>query len=160
MAYHTSWWRHQMETFSKLLAICAGNSPVSGEFPAQRPVGRRALMFSLICAWINGWVNNCEAGDLRRHSTHYDVPVIFERCLYTPSNSLESGLPESLLIIWRLNNYWSAIHSRKRLRVNYWHRNNWRCHAIGSNGADHYTLINYQYSFEWSCPGDLILLIV
>ena len=32
------WWRHQMETFSALLAICAGNSPVTGEFPAQRPV--------------------------------------------------------------------------------------------------------------------------
>ena len=32
------WWRHQMETFSALLAISAGNSPVSGEFPAQRPV--------------------------------------------------------------------------------------------------------------------------
>ena len=35
-----SWWRHQMETFSALLAICAGNSPVSGEFPTQRPVTR------------------------------------------------------------------------------------------------------------------------
>ena len=34
------WWRHQMETFSALLAICAGNSPVSGEFPTQRPVTR------------------------------------------------------------------------------------------------------------------------
>ena len=32
------WWRHQMETVSALLAICAGNSPVPGEFPAQRPV--------------------------------------------------------------------------------------------------------------------------
>ena len=32
------WWRHQMEAFSALLAICAGNSPVPGEFPAQRPV--------------------------------------------------------------------------------------------------------------------------
>ena len=31
-------WRHQMETFSALLAICAGNSPVTGEFPAQRSV--------------------------------------------------------------------------------------------------------------------------
>ena len=38
LAYLVSWWRHQMETFSALLAICAGNSPVSGEFPAQRPV--------------------------------------------------------------------------------------------------------------------------
>ena len=33
-----TWWRHQMEIFSTLLAICAGNSPVPGEFPAQRPV--------------------------------------------------------------------------------------------------------------------------
>ena len=33
-----TWWRHQMETFSALLAICAGNSPVPGEFPTQRPV--------------------------------------------------------------------------------------------------------------------------
>ena len=36
----TSWWRHQMETFSALLAICAGNWPVPGEFPTQRPVTR------------------------------------------------------------------------------------------------------------------------
>ena len=35
-----SWWRHQMETFSALLALCAGNSPVTREFPSQRPVTR------------------------------------------------------------------------------------------------------------------------
>ena len=35
-----AWLRHQMETFSALLAICAGNSPVSGEIPAQRPMTR------------------------------------------------------------------------------------------------------------------------
>ena len=67
--------RHQMETFSALLAICAGNSPVSGEFPAQRPVTR---MFSLICAWINRWVNNGETGDLRRYGALYDVIVMVE----------------------------------------------------------------------------------
>ena len=33
-------WRHQMETFSALLALCAENSPVTGEFPSQRPVTR------------------------------------------------------------------------------------------------------------------------
>ena len=33
-----TWWRHQMETFSALLAFCAGNSPVTGKFPSQRPV--------------------------------------------------------------------------------------------------------------------------
>ena len=36
----TAWWRHRMETFSALLVLCAGNSPVSGEFPTQRPVTR------------------------------------------------------------------------------------------------------------------------
>ena len=39
------WCRHQMETFSALVAICAGNSPVSAEFPAQRPVTRSFDMF-------------------------------------------------------------------------------------------------------------------
>ena len=73
------WWRPQMETFSALLVICAGNSPVTGEFPAQRPV-TRSFDFSLICAWINGWVNNREAGDLRRHRAHYDVIVM--RCAH------------------------------------------------------------------------------
>ena len=67
----TTLWRHQMETFSALLALCAGKSPVTGEFPSQSPV-----MFSLICAWINGWINNHEAGDLRRHRAHYDVTVV------------------------------------------------------------------------------------
>ena len=36
----TWWWRHQMETFSALLAHCVGNSQVTGEFPSQRPVTR------------------------------------------------------------------------------------------------------------------------
>ena len=36
-------------------------------------------MFSLICAWINSWVNNGEAGDLRRYRTHYDVMVMLTR---------------------------------------------------------------------------------
>ena len=40
-----SWWRHQIETFSALLAVCAGNSPVTGEFPAQRPVTRSFVVF-------------------------------------------------------------------------------------------------------------------
>ena len=40
-----SWWRHQMEHFSALLAICVGNSPVTGEFPSQRPVTRSFGVF-------------------------------------------------------------------------------------------------------------------
>ena len=40
-----TWWRHQLETFSVLLAICAGNSAVTGEFPTQRPVTRSFDVF-------------------------------------------------------------------------------------------------------------------
>ena len=56
-------WRHQMEIFSVLLAICAGNSPVPGEFPAQRPVTRSFDVFSdlhlnkrLSTQWRGWWL--------------------------------------------------------------------------------------------------------
>ena len=45
------------------------NSPHKGQW-------RWALMFSFICAWINGWVNNREAGDLRLHRAHDGVIVM------------------------------------------------------------------------------------
>ena len=61
-----------METISALLAICAGNSPVSGEFPAQRPVTRSFDVFFD----VRVWVNTREAGDLRRYRIHYDVIVM------------------------------------------------------------------------------------
>ena len=64
-----------METLSALLAILRGihRSPVNSAHKGQ---WRGALMFSLICVWINGWVNNREAGDLRRDRAHYDVIVM------------------------------------------------------------------------------------
>ena len=71
-----SWWRHQMETFSALLAFCAENSPSPVNSP-HKTQWRGAWMFSLICTWINSWVNNPEAGDLRRHRTHCDVSVMW-----------------------------------------------------------------------------------
>ena len=55
-----SWWRHQMETFSALLAICAGNSPVNGEFSAQRPVTRSFdVLFDLR---LNKWLSKQSRG--------------------------------------------------------------------------------------------------
>ena len=73
--YIYTWWRHPMETFSALLALCAGNSLVPGEFP-HKGQWRGALMFSLICTWTNSRVNNREAGDLRQHRAHYDFTVM------------------------------------------------------------------------------------
>ena len=75
MLVHTSmtWWRHQMETFSALLAICAGNSPVSGEFPAQRTVTRSFdVFFDLrLHKWLSkqswGWWFETLSRPLWRH---------------------------------------------------------------------------------------------
>ena len=69
-----SWWRHQMETMSALLALCAGN-PRGGHqcFPLTKS---RDAELSLICAWINGWISNQKAGDLRRHLAHCDFTVM------------------------------------------------------------------------------------
>ena len=63
----SSWWRHQMETFSASLAFGEGNH--KGQW-------RLALIFSFLCTWTNGWASNRDAGDLRRPSAHYDVTVI------------------------------------------------------------------------------------
>ena len=64
------WWRHQMEKLSALLALCVGNSPVTGEFPAQGPVTRSFGVFSDLL--LNKRCSK-QAGDSRRHGTHYDV---------------------------------------------------------------------------------------
>ena len=66
--------------------------------PRTKGQWRRALMFSLMCVWINDWVNNREAGDLRRHRGHYDVTVMslfhtrreYNNALKTMSTSWES----------------------------------------------------------------------
>ena len=51
ISYPWSWWRHQMETLSALLAVCEGNSPVTGEFHAQRPVTRSFDVFFDLCLY-------------------------------------------------------------------------------------------------------------
>ena len=75
-----AWWRHQMETFSTVLVLCAGNSPVIGEFSSQRPVTRSFGVFFYL-RLMNCWANNGWAGDFRRHRPHYDVTVMVRRAL-------------------------------------------------------------------------------
>ena len=64
-------WKH----FRVLLALFEGNPPVTGSSP-HKGQWCRALMSSLICAWIYGWVNNQDAGDLRRYRADYDVTLM------------------------------------------------------------------------------------
>ena len=69
------WWRRQMETLSALLVLCEGNPSVFSD-SSHKGQRRGAFMYSLICAWTNGWANHRDAGDVRRHSAHYDVAVM------------------------------------------------------------------------------------
>ena len=72
---HSTWWRHQIEIFPRCWPFVRGihrlpvNSPHKGQW-------REVLILSLICAWTNGWVNNRDADDLRRHRAHYDVTLM------------------------------------------------------------------------------------
>ena len=86
------WWRHQIETFSALLALCAGNSPVPVN-SQHKGQWRGALLFSFICAWIIGGVNNREAGDLdlRCHCVHYDVTLM--QCLHVSNHCINGSWP-------------------------------------------------------------------
>ena len=104
-----------METFSALLALCAGNSPVPVNSP-HKGQWRGALMFTLICAGINDWVNNREAGDLRRHLDHYDVSVMRE----STSNNNGKWLVGQPLRIWvdiQNKPMWISVH-----RISHWGR--------------------------------------
>ena len=67
-------WKHFPHHWPFVRGIHRGlvNSPHKNQW-------RVALMFSLICAWIDGWVNNREAGDLRRYRAHHDVTVMSSR---------------------------------------------------------------------------------
>ena len=78
--YVYSWWRYQMETFSALLAICAGNSPVPGEFPAQRPVTRNFDVFfdlnkRLSKQWWGWWFETLSCS-LWRHCNVFGFLVV------------------------------------------------------------------------------------
>ena len=82
-----SWWRHQMETFSALPALCAGNSPVPGEFPAQRTVTRSFDVFfdlrlnKRLSKQSWGWWFETQSGWLWRHSNvnHNHVDAVTQR---------------------------------------------------------------------------------
>ena len=83
------------------------NSPHEGQW-------RGALIFSLIRAWINGWVNNREAGDLRRHGTHYDVTVMLTDYDWTDWNFIQ------LTISQHWFRYNLAMHRWQVIFPNWW----------------------------------------
>ena len=77
------------------------NSPHKGQW-------RGALIFSLICVCINGWVNNGEAGDLRRYRAHYDVIVMHWRKSFDPGIVVEIRSQRNLYKMYSFTN--STVH--------------------------------------------------
>ena len=77
--------------------------PLCGEFTGQRwiPLTKaseaRALMFSFIYAWTNGWVNKWEAGDWRRHRAHYDVTLLYNISKDTLENMDKIGRDKTVI---------------------------------------------------------------
>ena len=63
--------------------------------------GPWALMFSLSCVWINGWVSNREAGDFRRNRAHYDVIVIDTPLI--PKTEVTGAIGDKLYFSWHIS---------------------------------------------------------
>ena len=91
-------WKHlpRYWPFVRGIHRLAVNSPHKGQW-------RGALMFCLICAWINAWINNLEAGDLRRRRAHYDVIKCLPKPLVVTVQPINaccySAAPKSLLSV-------------------------------------------------------------
>ena len=109
-----SWWRHQMETFSALLAICAGNSPVPGEFPTQRPVTRSFdVYFDLRPEkWLSkqswGWWFETLTRSLWRHrNVLLWVGIHWSSAHYPYNGPVTRTIDVSLVLAW--TNCWIHI---------------------------------------------------
>ena len=106
---------------SALLAILRGihrsplNSPHKGQW-------RGASIFSLMCVWINSWVNNHEAGDLRRYRVHYDIIVMTMSYRLDHSWSYPFPKQDNVTNIWQLLpqvnfNFWLYLFAMKVIEI-------------------------------------------
>ena len=123
MHCESSWWRHQMETLFVLLAICAGNSPVPGEFPAQRPVTQSFDVFfdlrpdKRLSKQSWGWWFETPSHPLLRHRnvvskhysllqwTHFNKPA--NLCPYQCTNRVSS---DDINKLQRLTRYLTLLY--------------------------------------------------
>ena len=100
-----SWWRHEMETFSASLALCAGNSPVTDEYPAQGPVTRSFdVVFDVRLnkrlgnqSW--GWWSETPTRSLWRHCN-----VLFRNCIHIHQHQLEAVSSRDIYSVGHLRN--------------------------------------------------------
>ena len=118
------------------------NSPHKGQW-------RGALMFSFICVWINDWVNNGEAGDLRRYRIHYDVTVMFLCDSYWTSMMISQHA-------WRHQTTWTWLYhhlaSLGHSELTHWGRDKMAAifQTTFSNAFYWMKLFKFRLRFHWS----------
>ena len=101
---------------------------------------RRALMFSLICTWINGWVNNGEAGDLRLYQGHYDVTVMALGQCYDWLPWWWRSNQAKYVKIYITRNWWYINNNTKQ------HKAMWSCTFCSGVGATKAPFVNFSES--------------
>ena len=119
-----TWWRHQMEIFSALLTLCAGNSPVTGEFPTQRPVTRSFDVYfdlrpneRLSKQWWGWWFETLSRSSWRHRNDLKKTPNLSLKILMTDGAMLFLTRRISCLIFsWQRQNMrgQSTRHSTNR----------------------------------------------
>ena len=125
----SSWWRHQMESSAALLALCAGNSPVIGEFPAQRPVTRSFDVFfdlrlnKRLSKQSWGWWFETPSRPLWRHCN-----VCHHCCDYFPGAILNcrtlTTWPVTRRVAPVMATRWHALLFSKRRKLRSWQNTN------------------------------------
>ena len=132
---HSWWWRHQMEPISALLAICAGNSPVTSEFPAQSPVTRNFDVFyvrlntRLHKQWWGWWFETPSRTSWRHRETKV-CSVVGLSCMYLstwkPRTMQANPVQRKALLFvylynrqWTMQNYADSIF-RRRFSFHQW----------------------------------------
>ena len=104
-----TWWRHRMEIIAALLANCAGNSPVPGEFPAQRPVTRSSDVFfdlrlnKRLSKQSWGWWFETLSRSLCRHCNYFDWYIFSENLISTELYIIEYVATEASVLALDLN---------------------------------------------------------
>ena len=111
------------------------NSPHKGQW-------RGALMFSLICVCINDWVNNREAGDLRRYGAHYDITVMnkFNNTMVKPDPWLlrKNHKLTCHWITFRVKTHWDRDEMDAISQTTFWSAFSWM------------KMFEFRLKFHWS----------
>ena len=115
-----TWWRHQMETFSALLAPCAGNPPVTGGFPSQRPVMRSFRIN------FDQHLNKRLTKQSRRRWFETSMRSLWRHCnaisspLYRWYPHLVSNVPSDILAFYGVSPFVIITPHERHLGPNHW----------------------------------------